>query len=87
MLTGMPDPVRTIRLKLRLDGDSPAGSANVSGEQPREFAGWLGLVAAIEALLTSTKETGDGREQSRPSPRPDAGEPDDLRPRGPRTRS
>ncbi len=54
----MSDPVRTIRLELRLDGDSPAGSAMVCGEPSRDFAGWLGLVAAIEAFLTADRPLG-----------------------------
>lgn len=54
----MSDQVRTIRLEVRLDGDSPAGSATACGERSREFAGWLGLVAAIEALLTGDRPPG-----------------------------
>lgn len=40
----------TIRLDLRLDGDSPTGSATRGEESPRAFAGWLGLVSAVDAL-------------------------------------
>lgn len=54
----MSDSVRAIRLELSLDGDSPAGSARVCGGPSREFAGWLGLVAAIEAILTADSRPG-----------------------------
>jgi hypothetical protein len=52
------DPVREIRLELRLDGDSPAGFAKVCGGRPREFAGWIGLVTAIETILTGDRSPG-----------------------------
>jgi hypothetical protein len=55
----MSDSVRAIRLELSLDGDSPAGSARVCGGPSREFVGWLGLVAAIEAILTGDRRPGD----------------------------
>ena len=54
----MSDGTRTIRLELTLDGDLPAGSATVCGGPSREFAGWLGLVAAIEAILTADPRPG-----------------------------
>lgn len=42
-----------IRLEIRLDGERPVGRAYARGGS-REFAGWLGLVATIEHLLTAT---------------------------------
>jgi hypothetical protein len=41
---------RVIRLELRLDGESPIGRASTPDDGERDFAGWLGLIAAIEAL-------------------------------------
>ena len=41
-----------IQLQVHLDGDSPTGRAR-SDDGEREFAGWIGLVAAIEHLLTA----------------------------------
>jgi hypothetical protein len=39
-----------ITLELRLDGDAPAGRASAPDREQREFAGWLGLIAAVDAL-------------------------------------
>jgi hypothetical protein len=43
-----------IRLELHLDGDSLTGRASDGAGAAREFVGWLGLVAAIDALLAGT---------------------------------
>jgi hypothetical protein len=43
-------------LELDLSADCPSGSAAVSGREPREFHGWLGLAAAINALATPSPE-------------------------------
>ncbi len=47
----MDVPAHEVQLKLWLDGDSVTGRASSPGEAARDFAGWLGLVAAIEALI------------------------------------
>jgi hypothetical protein len=46
----------TIRLELRMDGAAPTGQARLDGEEPRSFSGWVGLVNAVEALITETRE-------------------------------
>jgi hypothetical protein len=54
----MKAPAHVVRLELRLDGDSPTGRAIGAGEEARRFAGWLGLMAAVEALVTGEPEPG-----------------------------
>jgi hypothetical protein len=46
-----PAPI-TIRMELRLDGDLPRGRASDDSGAVKDFAGWLGLVAAIDELLS-----------------------------------
>ena len=52
MLRVMERRTVTITLQVQVDGDDVRGSArdDAAGE-PRVFAGWLGLVGAIDALL------------------------------------
>ena len=53
----------TLVLELRIDGESIAGSAADSVGAVRKFVGWLGLVAAIDALLSQRIGTNFGRER------------------------
>lgn len=46
-----------IDLDLRLDGDEVEGRAAVAGAPPRDFSGWVGLLAALDAL-TATPDPG-----------------------------
>ena len=46
----MDDPARVITLELRFDDGLPTGRASTPDDRRREFAGWLRLMAAIEAL-------------------------------------
>jgi hypothetical protein len=50
----------TICLELHLEGDLPTGRASDGSGGEKDFAGWLGLVAAVDALLS-----GKGREAER----------------------
>jgi hypothetical protein len=43
-----------IRLELQLAGDSLTGRASDGTGAARDFAGWLGLVAALDALVAGT---------------------------------
>ena len=56
------DDDRTIHidLELRLQGDEVRGTAVAGGEPPHEFRGWLGLIAALDALVAAPEsdETG-----------------------------
>jgi hypothetical protein len=45
-----------ISLELNLAGDSLTGSASDRDGHQREFCGWLGLVSAIEALISPPRE-------------------------------
>lgn len=51
---GVPQQTVVIRLELHLAGDSLTGRASDGTGTAREFMGWLGLVAAIDGLLTET---------------------------------
>lgn len=47
-----------IRLELQSADDSVSGRASDPSGEVREFVGWMGLVAAIDALVgTSAKES------------------------------
>ena len=43
-----------ITLRIALEGDSPTGRATDPNGATRVFAGWLGLVAAIDELLSGS---------------------------------
>jgi hypothetical protein len=53
---GVDDKTVTIGLEIRLAGDSVTGRASCDTGAARDFAGWIGLVAAIDALVSDTKE-------------------------------
>ena len=42
---------RHIAIDVRLDGDEISGRAGDGTGQPKAFQGWLGLLAALDALL------------------------------------
>lgn len=50
--------ISTIAIVLELDGttDCPSGNAAAEGCEPQAFHGWLGLAAAIDALMRSSDE-------------------------------
>jgi hypothetical protein len=45
-----------IHLELRLDGPAPTGLARLAGGEARPFSGWIGLVSAVETLITAERE-------------------------------
>ena len=49
------DDDRRIRIALELDvhGDEVRGTASCDGAQPRAFTGWLGLIAALDAIVAA----------------------------------
>ena len=55
----MQTKTAAISLDLSLDGDSLTGRATDEAGTHREFSGWLGLVSAIEALITLDSEGAD----------------------------
>ena len=57
---GTPDDqARVIQIELRLIGSMPAGVATGSEGTAHDFAGWVGLMSAVDALAM-----GDGPEPS-----------------------
>ena len=51
-----------IALELEVAGDTLAGRATRENGESKDFAGWLGLVCAIDSLLTGTgADTGAAR--------------------------
>lgn len=55
-----PSPI-TIRLELREQDDSFAGRATTASGRKRDFTGWLGLMGAIDALLTEERSEEEDR--------------------------
>jgi hypothetical protein len=49
-LAGMKGERRSIWLEVCFEDGSPSGHAVAGGGATRGFAGWLGLMAAVEAL-------------------------------------
>ena len=46
-----PDAARdAIQIELRLDGSMPAGIATGPAGRTRDFIGWVGLMAAVDAV-------------------------------------
>jgi hypothetical protein len=42
-----------IDLDLRLSGEGVEGRATMAGAAPREFSGWVGLLAALDAMTAA----------------------------------
>jgi hypothetical protein len=51
-----PGQVHSIHIELRVDGTAPTGHVRRGDDDPRAFSGWVGLVNAVEALITETPE-------------------------------
>ena len=56
MLCLMSVKTRHIAIDVRLEGDEISGRAGDGTDQPRAFQGWLGLLAALDKLLSNTDE-------------------------------
>jgi hypothetical protein len=54
-----------ICLQLRLEGQSPTGHVRVASGVGRDFAGWVGLVAAIDELLAAAEADSTARSSGR----------------------
>jgi hypothetical protein len=54
----------TITLHLRVSGDSLSGRLDDGSGREHDFAGWLGLIAAIDGVLTGTNSRAVRAEQS-----------------------
>jgi hypothetical protein len=57
----MDDRQLHIDLDLRLSGEDVEGCASMAGAAPREFSGWVGLLAALDALTATTPEPAEPR--------------------------
>ncbi len=55
MLTVVESRQATIRVEVELDGDYLRGRASSRGASVRHFTGWLGLVAALDALINGAR--------------------------------
>jgi hypothetical protein len=53
-----------VTLELRADGESLVGRATGPDGVAREFAGWIGLVGVIDALLADARGDGAGEKPS-----------------------
>ena len=71
-LAAMNETSHTLILRLRLDRDCLHGSVTAESGIRREFAGRLGLIGAIDDLLTPVGEAGD-------TPPPAVQTPEELR--------
>jgi hypothetical protein len=52
----IPDRIHSIHLELRFDGAAPTGHLSPDGGVPRPFSGWMGLVRAVEELVSEDRE-------------------------------
>jgi hypothetical protein len=52
-----PGEPHMLHLELRFDGAAPTGHIRSEGsDAPRAFSGWIGLVRAVEELVTDHNE-------------------------------
>ena len=58
----MDDASFTVTLELRIDGEWLSGRAVRADGEAVEFDGWLGLLAALDALVQTTSAASSGRE-------------------------
>jgi len=57
----MDEETLTVTLELRLDGEFISGRATGESGEIVEFDGWLGLLAALDALVPTTSEANPWR--------------------------
>ena len=46
----------SLHVELRFDGTAPTGQVSLVDGEPRAFSGWVGLVCAVEELVTEDRE-------------------------------
>lgn len=49
---------RHIAIDVRIDGEEISGEAGDGMGQPTPFSGWLGLIGALDELITTSHSTG-----------------------------
>jgi hypothetical protein len=47
----------SVHIELRFDGSAPTGNVRMADGEPRSFSGWVGLVCAVEELVTEDPST------------------------------
>jgi hypothetical protein len=62
ILQAVDDASFTVTLELRIDGEWLSGRAVGADGASVEFDGWLGLLAALDALVQATSAASSGRE-------------------------
>jgi hypothetical protein len=53
-LTNLSD-YHSVHVELRFDGTAPTGRVRLADGEPRAFSGWVGLVSAVEELVTQNR--------------------------------
>jgi hypothetical protein len=67
----MNDQAVVIRLELHVADESLTGRASDGTGAVREFAGWMGMVAAVDALLSQPAPPSPGQHPIRAPQQPD----------------
>jgi hypothetical protein len=67
-LRGMKQTAITASLELHPDGDSLTGNLREAGSEQRPFTGWLGLLAAIGALVDAAQARSTDDDTFAPAP-------------------
>jgi hypothetical protein len=62
ILGAMDEATLNVTLELRIDGDALSGRAIREDGARIDFDGWLGLLAALDALVLTTFEATSGRD-------------------------
>ena len=62
----MPHRKVTIRLELDVAGDEVCGRAISPAHAPKQFAGWLGLLVALDDLLADPPPAAEARTVTAP---------------------
>jgi hypothetical protein len=63
MLTTMSADRAHIAIDVCIEGDEISGHATDGAGQSKPFSGWLGLIGALDALLTAHTTQTQGRER------------------------
>jgi hypothetical protein len=48
--------LHSVHIELRFDGSAPVGNVRAADGEPRPFSGWVGLVCALEELVTEPRQ-------------------------------
>jgi hypothetical protein len=59
MLSGVSDRTLHIAIDVTFVDEQIQGHIRDSGRQPKPFSGWLGLIAALDGILTPPNQQGE----------------------------